>query len=74
VDSAQGTLALIVRNAALHQSWIKAVRFELPLAPAPSEKSPIVFQPVGLYDECTFELGLGEDHEKTLTSGIGTTN
>jgi hypothetical protein len=38
------------------------MRFEFPLAPAASKESPIIFHLIRLYDECTFELGLGEDH------------
>jgi len=63
VHSAKGTFLLAKGNTTLHQSRIEAVRFELPLAPTPSKESPIIFQLLRLYDECTFELGLGKDHQ-----------
>jgi hypothetical protein len=63
MHSTQGALLLAKGDTALCQSSIEAVRFELPPAPTPSEKSPIVFQLFRLDDECTFKLGLGEEHQ-----------
>jgi hypothetical protein len=69
MHTAQRAFFLAKGNTTLDQSWVEGVRFEFLLAPAPSEKSPIVFQPVRLYDECTFELCLGEDHESEQEAG-----
>ena len=44
VHPTDGRLLLAKRNTALYQSWVEAVRFELPLAPTTCKETPFVFQ------------------------------
>ena len=49
-------------QAGLHQSGIEPVGAEFPGAPGAGEKTPFVFGPLRLNQECAFEIKFGEDH------------
>ena len=53
---------------------VDAVGFALSLAPGPGEEAPRILLPLCFNDDSAFQRGLDENHEYTLTSGIGTTN
>ena len=53
------------RNVTLDQPCVEAVRCELSLAPAPSEKAPFVLEFLWRDNESTLELSLEENHSRT---------
>ena len=73
VHSAQGALAQVVRDVALHPVDLDPVFRGFTVAPGPGEESALVVDLLDLDQDGAFEPGRVEDHSNTFTSGIGTT-
>ncbi len=68
------TLLLIEGNSTLGQPWIEPASCKFLLAPGSGKKTALIFYSFHFDDEAILEIGLIKDHQKTFTSGIGTTN
>src|SRR6185436_5237580 len=73
VESAQGTPAVIERDAALGDGGIEAALLEFVAAVRAGEEAPLVFDPLRLQKPGAGQRSFAEDHSRIRTSGIGTT-
>src|ERR1700686_570996 len=70
----QRSLLLVERDVALHGTRTQLVFQEFPFAPGTGKKATFVFPFFQLNHVRTRQFGLGKSHERTSTSGIGTTS
>ena len=64
----------IERDVALDKARIEAVSFEFAPAPGPGEEPAFILESLNFNSEGAFKFCLRENHQRTLTSGIGTIN
>ena len=69
----QSTFPLVEGNTALYQLRVQSVPLELSATPSAGKKSATVLLGFGFDDKGPLQIRFSEDHEKILTSGIGTT-
>ena len=62
MHAAERAPAFTKRNVTLDQPCVEAVCCELSLAPAPSEKAPVILEFLRLYNESTWQLCRRENH------------
>src|ERR1700722_4699444 len=65
MHAAHGALYAIESDVGLSDEGLQAMRLELMLAKTPCEESSGIFATLDIDYECTLQLGLSKDHEKS---------
>lgn len=68
MHAAERAFAFVVRDVALHNAWIEAVRFKFILTKGARKETALVLPTLGLQNECTLQLGFRKDQTILLES------